>query len=273
MDRGDGQALVRCLALAALLHGLPLLFGFGRPAPVAIVADADDMPLLWFEASSEQPAERPGGAAREKKVEHASSGPAEPPTRAVRKPNLAAPRQVRGPARRAPVQAPAEVAGATVARLASGAEHADTPVVSGDGAAQAAEGKPLSAGLEETAGAGHAGGAGRVPPGTGESPGPGAPTVGSGQKSSGPRLLTTMDPCRGFFPVGARTERGRVRVAVAVDAAGHARARQVLLEQPADQGFAAAASACVARLAFVPARDQRGTAVAGLAKLQLEFNR
>lgn len=103
-------------------------------------------------------------------------------------------------------------------------------------------------------------------------PGTGAPTAG-GAPLRRPGLIAFGDPCAGYFPAGAAGERGVVQVVVRVDAHGHARAERVLLEAPRDEGFAAAARACAARLRFTPALDARGVAVPGQAKLELHFRR
>jgi hypothetical protein len=111
-------------------------------------------------------------------------------------------------------------------------------------------------------------------------------TAGSGQQGQGeaaappagsplygPGLLSRGDPCLGYFPTSAEVASGVVRVLVAVDEGGHARAKDVLLELPVGEGFGDAARACASRLRFSPARDGRGVAVPGQAKLELRFQR
>lgn len=140
---------------------------------------------------------------------------------------------------------------------------------SGLAAAQGAGAEVVSnAGVGEAEGEGHAEVAG-VGGGTGS-----AFAAGTGGGSARkPCLLAVPNPCRGYFPANAPTDHAKVRVAVHVDATGHARAKQLLVESPEGQGFGRAARACAAALRFAPALDSHGVAVAGEAKLELRFDR
>lgn len=105
---------------------------------------------------------------------------------------------------------------------------------------------------------------------------PGGSTSGFGRAGGlphGPSLLASQDPCRGFFPAAARVDHAAVRIRVEVDAAGHTRASHVLAESPGGQQFRSAARACAAALRFAPAADLDGSPIAGVAKLELRFDR
>lgn len=101
----------------------------------------------------------------------------------------------------------------------------------------------------------------------------GAGHAGAGAPLHGPGLLSRGEPCAGYFPASADAASGVVRVVVQVDESGHARPQDVLLEYPVGEGFAEAARACAEHLRFAPARDGRGAAVPGRAKLELRFRR
>ncbi len=90
----------------------------------------------------------------------------------------------------------------------------------------------------------------------------------------GPLLLNaSKEPCRGLFPWRASASHGTVRLALRVDASGHATPERIVSEQPQAQGFAAAAKNCVPRLHFLPEADARGRAVDGRAVVALAFER
>jgi TonB family protein len=89
----------------------------------------------------------------------------------------------------------------------------------------------------------------------------------------GPQLLATRDPCAGYFPGTAAANRGDVQLAIDVDAQGHARAREIMLESPRGQGFEKAAKACASQLRFAPALDTQGHPVSGRARIALRFHR
>lgn len=86
-------------------------------------------------------------------------------------------------------------------------------------------------------------------------------------------ILRAATGCAGYFPADARAGHGEVEIDVTVDARGHARASQVLNEQPWGQGFGVAARGCVRTLSFAPAVDRSGAAISGHAKLRLRFDR
>jgi TonB family protein len=89
----------------------------------------------------------------------------------------------------------------------------------------------------------------------------------------GPGLVAIGSPCSSFFPADADDDQGEVQIDVSVDAEGHTRASNVLIEAPRGQGFGNAARACVRRLHFAPARAAGGAPVAGHATLKLRFKR
>ena len=86
-------------------------------------------------------------------------------------------------------------------------------------------------------------------------------------------MLATRDPCAGYFPGAAAAKRGQVQLAIDVDAEGHARAREILLESPRGQGFEGAAKACALQLHFAPALDAYGHPVSGRARIALRFEK
>lgn len=109
---------------------------------------------------------------------------------------------------------------------------------------------------------------------SGGAPRDGASGVGyAGVLAHGPSLLSSGNPCRGFFPAAAAIDHAAVRISVEVDSAGHARASRVLAESPGGQHFRQAAQACAAALRFAPAADLDGSPIAGVAKLELRFDR
>jgi hypothetical protein len=99
------------------------------------------------------------------------------------------------------------------------------------------------------------------------------PSRGRAVRSRRPTLLAVRNPCSGYFPSSASADHAEVRITVSVDAAGHAHAREILVERPVGQEFGRAAAACAAALRFVPALDELGTPVDGDAKLELHFDR
>ncbi len=81
------------------------------------------------------------------------------------------------------------------------------------------------------------------------------------------------DPCRGYFPKAAHSERGEARVHVTVSAEGQALLVKVLSEQPSGQGFGPAAHTCLTAARFEPARDLQGRAVTVVAPITVKFSR
>jgi TonB family protein len=93
-----------------------------------------------------------------------------------------------------------------------------------------------------------------------------------GELGRAPRL-TVFDPCRGFFPSDAQTDRGDAAVRVTVAADGSVAAVSVLAERPSAQGFGKAARACLLAARFEPALDTRGRAVVAIAPITVKFSR
>lgn len=103
--------------------------------------------------------------------------------------------------------------------------------------------------------------------------GPGAT---GGTAIAGPqaaRLLTTGDPCAGYFPAASPVSKGTVKVRVDVDARGLVTRSAVLLVTPERSGLFQAAIACASRLRFSAAKSSEGRPVAGQATLSLNFER
>jgi hypothetical protein len=97
--------------------------------------------------------------------------------------------------------------------------------------------------------------------------------MAQGSASRAPSLIAAGNPCRGYFPSTARADHGRVQIRVGVDVTGHASDSQILIESPVGQEFGSAARACAAALRFEPAADGLGAPIAGVAKLELRFDR
>jgi periplasmic protein TonB len=85
--------------------------------------------------------------------------------------------------------------------------------------------------------------------------------------------LPGADPCRGFFPSGARDDVGEVAVIVTINKAGGVTNTQLLSEAPSQQGFGAAARTCLASRHFTPALDRAGNSAATAVRVNLRFSR
>ncbi|MEO8902085.1 MAG: energy transducer TonB [Polyangiaceae bacterium] len=85
--------------------------------------------------------------------------------------------------------------------------------------------------------------------------------------------LPGSDPCRGFFPAGAREDAGDVAVLVTINKTGRVANTRLLSETPSSQGFGAAARACLASRQFVPALDRAGNLAATAVRVNLRFSR
>ena len=85
--------------------------------------------------------------------------------------------------------------------------------------------------------------------------------------------LSASDPCRGFFPGGARADVGDVSVLVTVGKSGRVSNTQLLSESPNGEGFGAAARTCLASQSFVPALDRAGNSAATAIRVNLRFSR
>lgn len=226
--------------LSLLVH-VAIVLGFPA-APTSEPAEATDTPgLLWLEPGPAAGSTTEAGVAAD---EAASAAPA---------------RGHRGSSRRLPAQAATPPA----APPAEPASHPyEGPTAVADGATSTGE---ALAGTGTTAGTGANG--------TGGPGGAGADGGGGGEPVSGPRLLASGNPCRGYFPAGAHAAHGRVQVEVEVGANGRIASTRVMAEQPLGEGFAGAARACADRLLFTPAHTSRGTPVEGHARLLLSFDR
>lgn len=85
--------------------------------------------------------------------------------------------------------------------------------------------------------------------------------------------LSEPEPCRGFFPTRAQVDRGEVKLEVRVASDGAVGTLSVIFEEPAAQGFGAAARACLTSKRFSPALDPAGHPVAALSRVTLRFAR
>jgi protein TonB len=90
--------------------------------------------------------------------------------------------------------------------------------------------------------------------------------------SQKPRL-TQADPCRGFFPDGARDDVATVSVRVTIGKSGTVADASVVSEAPTGQGFGAAARRCMLDQLFVPAIDRNGNAAATALNVNVRFSR
>jgi Gram-negative bacterial TonB protein C-terminal len=85
--------------------------------------------------------------------------------------------------------------------------------------------------------------------------------------------LPGSDPCRGFFPGGARDDSGDVAVLVTIAKSGRVAGTQLVSEVPRGQGFGAAARTCLSSQSFVPALDRAGNAAATAVRVNIRFSR
>jgi hypothetical protein len=85
--------------------------------------------------------------------------------------------------------------------------------------------------------------------------------------------LGAHDPCRGFFPQGAQTNRGEVSVIATVRDQGSVVRTEIESETPLAQGFGAAARACLAKQRFEPALDDAGRPTAARTRVRITFAR
>lgn len=86
-------------------------------------------------------------------------------------------------------------------------------------------------------------------------------------------MLAESDPCRGYFPRNAQSDRGDVTVIATIQARGAVVATEIETEEPAGQGFAAAARACLGQQRFQPALDDDGKATAARTRVKIRFSR
>jgi hypothetical protein len=85
--------------------------------------------------------------------------------------------------------------------------------------------------------------------------------------------LGESDPCRGFFPSGARDDTATTGVFVVLSKTGKVTSARVVAESPAGQGFGAAARACMLTKSFVPALDGSGKAASTSLRVNIRFRR
>ena len=85
--------------------------------------------------------------------------------------------------------------------------------------------------------------------------------------------LDAADACRGFFPIEAAVDTGKVDLVVIVQANGRVASVSIARESPAGEGFGAAARACLLSQRFTPGADRAGQAVTASAAVRLHFTR
>ena len=159
---------------------------------------------------------------------------------------------------------------------AAGAGLSPAQATSTDAAPTAASQQPPSKGAPDTQNAAQTSDAlsgAQVARATSSAPSGPAQSPATRKLAHGPRLLSTHNPCAAFFPEHSTIQHGQVQLIIEVDAVGHAHASRTLLEVPASQGFAAAASACAQHLNFAPALDLNGHPVQAYARVELRFDR
>jgi hypothetical protein len=101
---------------------------------------------------------------------------------------------------------------------------------------------------------------------------PGDGLTAAGDLSQKPRLRVA-DPCRGFFPDGARDDVAAASVRVVIGKDGKVRSANLVNESPAGQGFGAAARRCMLDQTFVPALDRDGNSAATAINVNVRFSR
>ena len=85
--------------------------------------------------------------------------------------------------------------------------------------------------------------------------------------------LGALDPCRGYFPQTAQSNRGEVSVIATVRDQGTVVRTEIENESPLGQGFGAAARACLAKQRFEPALDDTGKPSAARTRIRIQFSR
>ena len=93
------------------------------------------------------------------------------------------------------------------------------------------------------------------------------------EKLSRKPALGAHDPCRGYFPQGAQSDRGDVSVVATVRDQGSVARLEIESESPAGQGFGAAARACLNKQRFEPALDDAGRPTAARTRVRISFSR
>ena len=106
---------------------------------------------------------------------------------------------------------------------------------------------------------------------------PAKPAKGSGlafaAKLSRQPALAAADPCRGYFPRDAASNRGEVVAIATVRDHGTVMRTEIEHEAPLGQGFGAAARACLAQQRFEPALDDEGKRTAARVRVRIAFTR
>lgn len=248
-DREAARWLL-CAALACLTHGACVAYFAQRRAEAA----APRLRELEVELLAPEPPPPPAPP---------QPAPAEPPPA----------QPVRAPARSNPAAEPAQPAraGALLTQPETPAPQpaTDEPVrfvtdpggrgygsglVARDGTAERADGLPAA---EPEAPASAAKRAGLV----------------FAAKLSRQPVLATADPCRGYFPKSARSDRGEVSAIATVRDHGAVARTEIEREAPLGQGFGAAARACLAQQRFEPALDDAGKRTAARIRVRIAFTR
>lgn len=237
--------------LSVLAH-LVVLWGTSSPLPRVHAAVEPRAGVVWIEASAS------GGVREASSAASTGRDTALPALSASARPGRSGARHTS--------RAPASRRLGTVSDAASDADAATGPA---EGAESTTADTVLAAGVAGTV---PSGGSATTRGTVGQGSAASGPTPGSGA-TDGPRLLTSANPCAGFFPAGAHVAHGRVQVHVEVGADGHAASTRVLAEEPRGEGFGGAARACADRLRFTPAHTSQGTPVGGHARLLLSFHR
>lgn len=237
-----------CIALACTLHGACVVY-FARERASAAQPKLRELEVTMLdpeppppppvvpEPTPEPEAEKPARAERDK--------PAAPPSPARAGALLTAPQD--------PTQTPA----------------ADEPVRF----VTDPNGRGYGSGMVARGGtADHAEHAVPVPPAP--SPLPAAkPGLAFADKLSRQPSLGTADPCRGFFPQSAQSNRGEVSVVATVRDQGSVVRIEIESESPLGQGFGGAARACLAKQRFEPALDDDGKPTAARTRVRIAFSR
>jgi outer membrane biosynthesis protein TonB len=85
--------------------------------------------------------------------------------------------------------------------------------------------------------------------------------------------LDAADPCRGYFPAGATRDWADVSVTLVVRADGSVAGVAIVAEPQPEEGFGAAARACLLAQRFRPGLDREGRSTATSTSVRLRFRR
>lgn len=253
----QGERLLIAVLIAFAVHAGLGVYAARRTRAADVTSPPVDVELTFREPPAPEPEPDPP--------------PAPEPPKAPDPPELAAPKPV---ATKAAAPPPAARAGAVLTAAPDPAPAAAAPEpfdftsdpnshVYGSGVV--AVGGTAAHGL---AGA-QLGGAGLAPK-RGSAPGDGL--TAAGDLSQKPRLRVA-DPCRGFFPEGARDDVAAASVRVVIGKDGKVRSANLVSEAPPGQGFGAAARRCMLDQTFAPALDRAGNAAATAINVNVRFSR